>query len=596
MESSVDSDILSSSKKKNLNSDENWGLVEESEYFANKVKLFRQDQLNADEFRRFRLQNGAYGSRLNSEFSMIRIKVPGGDISPEQMEKIANLSESFSIGSAHVSTRQNIQLHWVQLEDVSEVVRGLAEGGLTSREACGNTIRNVMCSHFAGVCSSEPFDTTIYAKAIAKFFLRNPICQNLPRKFKFNFACCSEHGFVRIADVGLVPTIQDGIRGFRIYLGGGLGAASFIGHLLEEFTPESRLLSTSMSTIRVYDRLGNRENLARNRMRYLVNEMGWKKFQALVLKERAIVEATTSIPTKNIFENILKTDNISHSALSSKKTLPLINSDNVQTAYERWLNTNVIAQKQSGYYSAYITLGAGDITSNQLRVLAECIREFSEEQKARTTPQQNFFIRYIKSDSVPKFFTKLSGIGLGNPGANTIVSPVGCSGTTSCNLAITNSHRLAKEIQSKFLELNFDMDNDLHTSTIKISGCPNSCGQHEVATIGFYGGATRLGNSMAPIYTMLFAGSTGETGELGKIVMRVPAKRVIDVVLKIIECYKEEKNGNETLHDWVHKISIGQGNGKTKTLEDIKKILAPVIKLPSFSENPDSVQRLWHRF
>jgi sulfite reductase (ferredoxin) len=588
LESSVDSDILSSSKKKNLNSDENWGLVEESEYFANKVKLFRQDQLNADEFRRFRLQNGAYGSRLNSEFSMIRIKVPGGDISPEQMEKIANLSESFSIGSAHVSTRQNIQLHWVQLEDVSEVVRGLAEGGLTSREACGNTIRNVMCSHFAGVCSSEPFDTTIYAKAIAKFFLRNPICQNLPRKFKFNFACCSEHGFVRIADVGLVPTIQDGIRGFRIYLGGGLGAASFIGHLLEEFTPESRLLSTSMSTIRVYDRLGNRENLARNRMRYLVNEMGWKKFQALVLKERAIVEATTSIPTKNIFENILKTDNISHSALSSKKTLPLLNSDNVQTAYERWLNTNVIAQKQSGYYSAYITLGAGDITSNQLRVLAECIREFSEEQKARTTPQQNFFIRYIKSDSVPKFFTKLSGIGLGNPGANTIVSPVGCSGTTSCNLAITNSHRLAKEIQSKFLELNFDMDNDLHTSTIKISGCPNSCGQHEVATIGFYGGATRLGNSMAPIYTMLFAGSTGETGELGKIVMRVPAKRVIDVVLKIIECYKEEKNGNETLHDWVHKISIGQGNGKTKTLEDIKKILAPVIKLPSFSENPDS--------
>ena len=571
-----------------MNSDENWGLVEESEYFANKVKLFRQDQLNADEFRRFRLQNGAYGSRLNSEFSMIRIKVPGGDISPEQMEKIANLSESFSIGSAHVSTRQNIQLHWVQLEDVSEVVRGLAEGGLTSREACGNTIRNVMCSHFAGVCSSEPFDTTIYAKAIAKFFLRNPICQNLPRKFKFNFACCSEHGFVRIADVGLVPTIQDGIRGFRIYLGGGLGAASFIGHLLEEFTPESRLLSTSMSTIRVYDRLGNRENLARNRMRYLVNEMGWKKFQALLLKERAIVEATTSIPTKNIFENILKTDNNSHSTLSSKKTLPLINSDNVQTAYERWLNTNVIAQKQSGYYSAYITLGAGDITSNQLRVLAECIREFSEEQKARTTPQQNFFIRYIKSDSVPKLFTKLSGIGLGNPGANTIVSPVGCSGTTSCNLAITNSHRLAKEIQSKFLELNFDMDNDLHTSTIKISGCPNSCGQHEVATIGFYGGATRLGNSMAPIYTMLFAGSTGETGELGKIVMRVPAKRVIDVVLKIIECYKEEKNGNETLHDWVHKISIGQGNGKTKTLEDIKKILAPVIKLPSFSENPDS--------
>ena len=407
LESSVDSDILSSSKKNDLNF-ENWGLIEESEYFANKVKLFRQDQLNADEFRRFRLQNGAYGSRLNSDFSMIRIKVPGGDITPEQMEKIANLAESFSIGSAHVSTRQNIQLHWVQLEDVSEVVRGLAEGGLTSREACGNTIRNVMCSHFAGVCSNEPFDTTIYAKAVAKFFLRNPMCQNLPRKFKFNFACCSEHGLVRIADVGLVPAIQDGIRGFRIYLGGGLGAASFIGHLLEEFTPESRLLSTCMSTIRVYDRLGNRENPARNRMRYLVNEMGWIKFQALLLKERDIVEATTSIPTKNVFESTLKIENNGNSlsSLSGNKntttTLPLINSENVQTAYERWLNTNVIAQKQSGYYGVSITLGAGDITSNQLRVLAESIREFSDERKARTTPQQNFFIRYIKSESIPK--------------------------------------------------------------------------------------------------------------------------------------------------------------------------------------------------
>ena len=587
---SVDSDVLSSSKKKHLNSDENWGLVEESEYFANKVKLYRQDKLNADEFRRFRLQNGAYGSRLNSEFSMIRIKVPGGDISPEQMEKIANLAESFSIGSAHVSTRQNIQLHWVQLEDVSEVVRGLAEGGLTSREACGNTIRNVMCSHFAGVCSNEPFDVTIHAKAIAKFFLRNPLCQNLPRKFKFNFACCSEHGLVRIADVGLVPTIRDGVRGFRIYLGGGLGAASFIGHLLEEFTPESRLLSTCVSTIRLYDRLGNRENLARNRMRYLVNEMGWEKFQSLLLKERVIVEATTSIPTKNSFDNVLNIGNndIAISPISSKKTLPLINSGNEQTPYNRWLNTNVVAQKQSGYYGVYITLGAGDITSNQLRVLAECTREFSLEQKARTTPQQNFFIRYIKSASIPKIFTKLSSVGLGNPGANTLVSAVGCSGTTSCNLAITNSHRLAKEIQSKFLELNFDMDHDFNTSAIKISGCPNSCGQHEVATIGFYGGASRIGNSMAPIYTMLFAGSTGETGELGKTVMRVPAKRVIDVVLKIIECYKEEKNGNEKLHDWIYKISVGHGNGQIKTLEDIKKILVPVAKLPSLDENPDS--------
>src|SRR4029078_10309329 len=289
-----------------------WGKKEETDNFAQKVKLYRRHSLSDDDFRRFRLQHGAYGSRLQMGYSMIRIKIPSGEITPDQLEKIAGLSEAFSIGSAHVSTRQNIQLHWVQLEDVSEVFRGLAEVGLTSREACGNTIRNVMCSHFAGVCPNEPFDTTPYAKAIARFFLRNPICQNLPRKFKFNFSCCPEHGYVTTADVVLVPTVRDGVRGFRVYLGGGLGAASFIGHLLEEFTPDSRLLSTSIATIRLYDLLGNRENLARNRMRYLVSEIGWEKFQGLLLKERILVEATISIPTRKSYDGFLNTGDLNN--------------------------------------------------------------------------------------------------------------------------------------------------------------------------------------------------------------------------------------------------------------------------------------------
>src|SRR5689334_2658590 len=267
-----------------------WGKKEETDNFAQKVKLYRRHSLSDDDFRRFRLQHGAYGSRLHMNYSMVRIKIPSGEITPEQLDKIASLSEAFSIGSAHVSTRQNIQLHWVQLEDVSEVMRGLVEAGLTTREACGNTVRNVMCSHFAGVCPDEAFDATPYAKAIARFFIRNPMCQNLPRKFKINFACCSEHGLVRIADIGLIPAINDDVIGFKVYLGGGLGAASFLGHPLEEFTPASKLLQTSMAIIRLFDRHGNRENMARNRMRYLVHEMGWDKFKKMVIKERSIVE------------------------------------------------------------------------------------------------------------------------------------------------------------------------------------------------------------------------------------------------------------------------------------------------------------------
>ena len=567
-----------------------WGKEEETELFAQKVKLYRQGKLSDDDFRRFRLQAGTYSSRLQMNFSMIRIKIPSGEITPEQLEKIASLSEAFSIGSAHVSTRQNIQLHWVQLEDVSEVMRGLVEVGLTTREACGNTVRNVMCSHFAGVCSDEAFDATPYAKAIARFFIRNPMCQNLPRKFKINFACCNKHGLVRVADIGLVPAIKDNVKGFKIYLGGGLGAASFIGHPLEDFTPEDRVLSTCMATIRLFDRHGNRENMARNRMRYLVHEMGWEKFQKMALKERSIVEMTTSLSTAKLFN--IREEEARHLSKSMNMTskLPMLNEQVIHQenpAYKRWLHTNVVSQKQEGYFTVFVTLGAGDITANQLRVLARSIGEFSAESVARNTPQQNFAIRYVKDSDLADFYNRLASIGLANPGALTIASAVGCSGTTSCNLAITNSHRLAKEVQRKLLELEFDTDDSLRDSTIKISGCPNSCGQHEIATIGFFGGASRIGSAMAPTYTMLFGGSDGEYGELGKAVMRVPAKRVIDTIRKIIDVYKQERNNNETLNQWINKIVLGEGKGRIKDIENIKAILLPVTQLAPIEQDPE---------
>ena len=571
-----------------------WGREEETEVFAKKVKLFRQGKISEDDFRRFRLQHGAYGSRLHMEYSMVRIKVPGGEITPDQIEKIASLSEAFSIGSAHVSTRQNIQLHWVQLEDVSEVMRGLVETGLTTREACGNTIRNVMCSHFAGVCPNENFDATPYSMAIAKFFLRNPICQNLPRKFKINFACCDQHGLVRVADIGLVPAtrLENGIttRGFKIYLGGGLGAASFIGHLLEDFTSEDRVLATCMATVRLFDRHGNRENMARNRMRYLVHEMGWEKFQKMALKERSIVEMTTSYSSGQQYDVKSQEDTRQLPKAPRMTKLPVLNDQVTKDspAFERWLHTNVVPQKQDGYFTVFITLGAGDITASQLRVLASAIRDYSAESVARNTPQQNFAVRYVRGTELRDFYEKLASAGLANPGALTIASAVGCSGTTSCNLAITNSHRLAKEVQRKFLELGLDTDDSLRDATIKISGCPNSCGQHEIATIGFFGGATRVNNSMTPTYTMLFGGSAGEQGELAKAAMRVPAKRVIDTVLKVIELYKQQRTGNESLHQWVVNVTKGQGPAGIKNLEGLKAALAQVIQLPTPDQDPEA--------
>jgi sulfite reductase (ferredoxin) len=258
------------------------------------------------------------------------------------------------------------------------------------------------------------------------------------------------------------------------------------------------------------------------------------------------------------------------------------------TSYRKWAHTNVLPQRQDQYNVVFVTLGAGDITSNQLRGLAEVIRNFSEEQSARNTPNQNFAVRFVSTENLPRFYAGLSRIGLANPGALTLASAVGCSGTTSCNLAITNSHRLAKEVQLKLLQLGLDSDDSLRDSTIKISGCPNSCGQHEIATIGFYGGASRIGGTMAPTYTMLLGGSSGENGELGRTIMRIPAKRVIEVILKIIEIYKEEHDKNESLDNWISKIVNGAGLGKVTNLDDLKSALSEVANLVSIVEDPDA--------
>ena len=562
----------------------NWARIEEADNFAETVKLYRQGKYDEDSFRRFRLQHGAYGTRMTGDYAMVRIKLPAGEIYPQHLETISQLSEQYSIGSAHFSTRENIQLHWVILEDVSEILRSLAEVGLTSREACGNTVRNVMCSPLSGVCCDEKFDATPYALATAKFFLRNPMAQNLPRKFKFNFTCCEKHGMVRIVDVGLIPQTREVDselqRGFKIFLGGGLGNKSYIGHQLEEFTPEEDLLYTSMAVMRIFDRLGDRKNLARNRMRYLVNDMGWDKFQNLVLKERAIVRATQSVITKL---------GVDHTANEIKRPIRIAEEipEAVPGGYARWLKTNTIKQKQSDYRSVFITLEAGDITANQLNSLAEVIRKFSSEGKARAGFVQNVALRYVHEDDLPRLYSALLEVGLAKSGALTMTAPIGCSGTTSCNLALTNSHRLAKEIQRKFLELKLDEDEDLADSSIKISGCPNSCGQHGIATIGFFGGGARVGKDMYPNYQMSLGGRSDGDSMLGQTCLRVPAKRVIPVILKIVEIFKQHKKDTDTLKSWMHRVVSQNEDSEIKSVNDIKNILEPLVVPPTKEEDPD---------
>ena len=569
----------SASKKPKID----WSRREEADNFAQTVKLYRQGKIDHDNFRRFRLQHGAYGTRMTDDYAMVRIKIPAGQIYPYQLEKIAQLSEMYSIGSAHVSTRENVQLHWVVLEDVSEIMHGLADVGLTSREACGNTVRNVMCSPLSGVCNDERFDATPYAIATARFLLRNPLNQSLPRKFKFNFSCCEKHGMTRIVDVGLIPQIREldgkNQRGFKIFLGGGLGNKSFVGHQLEDFTLEEDLLYTSIAVLQIFDRMGNRKNMARNRMRYLVDEMGWDKFKNLVLKQRTIVRATQSVIVRL---------NINQKQNEIKKPIS-VSSENgsVPDGYARWLKTTTYKQKQEEYSAVFITLESGDITANQLRAMAEITKDFSAEGFARNGFSQDIILRYVHESELPKLYSRLLEAGLANSGSLTMASPVGCSGTSSCNLALTNSHRLAKEIQRKFLELKLDEDNDLRDATIKISGCPNSCGQHEIATIGFFGGGARVGKDMYPNYSMSLGGRFDDKSMLGVICMRVPVKRTIPVILKIIELFKKNKQPNDTLSAWIDRIVHGNESSKIKSVSDMKKVLSPLVIPPSKDVDPD---------
>jgi len=569
----------SASKKPKID----WSRREEADNFAQTVKLYRQGKIDHDNFRRFRLQHGAYGTRMTDDYAMVRIKIPAGQIYPYQLEKIAQLSEMYSIGSAHVSTRENVQLHWVVLEDVSEIMHGLADVGLTSREACGNTVRNVMCSPLSGVCNDEQFDATPYAIGTARFLLRNPLNQSLPRKFKFNFSCCEKHGMTRITDVGLIPQIREldgkNQRGFKIFLGGGLGNKSFVGHQLEDFTSDEDLLYTSIAVLQIFDRMGNRKNMARNRMRYLVDEMGWDKFKNLVLKQRTIVRATQSVIVRL---------NINQKQNEIKRPIS-VSSENgsVSDGYARWLKTTTYKQKQEEYSAVFITLESGDITASQLRAMAEITKDFSAEGFARNGFSQDIILRYVHESELPNLYSRLLEAGLANSGSLTMASPVGCSGTSSCNLALTNSHRLAKEIQRKFLELKLDEDDDLRDATIKISGCPNSCGQHEIATIGFFGGGARVGNDMYPNYSMSLGGRFDDKSMLGVMCMRVPVKRTIPVILKIIELFKKNKQSSDTLSAWIDRIVHGNELSEIKSVKDMKKVLSPLVIPPSKDDDPD---------
>lgn len=551
-----------------------WASEEEIDTFDQFVRRFWNGEISPDEFKRFRLQNGIYGQRQEGE-QMFRIKIPWGGLSSAQLELLAELAAKTPNGVAHVTTRQNIQLHFIKLEQVTGLMRSLASVGLTTREACGNTVRNVTVGHCTGVCPRELFDVTPYAETIARFLLRNPMNQNLPRKFKIAFSGCPDDlGLSPIQDVGARAALRSAgeseERGFQLYVGGGLGPMPRLAELLEEFTPEERLLPTVAAIVRVFDRLGNRDDRHKARMKFVLNKLGIEAFRTLVFQERTGLESTMvgQFPPLVVWEQVP----LHHASPDSTGT-PVEPND---PAYRRWRTTNVLQQKQAGYTMVYIRLELGDITSAQLRILAFAAREFGDGT-VRSTNQQNFALRWIPSGRLSALHRVLSAVGLAAPSAERLADVTACPGADTCQLGITSSRGLAAALGAL-------CDDELKGLAdeagirIKISACPNSCGQHHLADIGLYGGAKKFHGRQVPTYEML-VGARFTPGEASyaKPVARIPAKNVPGAVEAVLQLYKKERQDGESFNNFLNRWG----------LESVKTVLAPFTELPPASEASD---------
>ena len=545
---------------------------EEIDTFDEFVQRFWAKQISEQEFQRFRLQHGVYGQRQEG-VQMVRVKIPWGGLSAEQLEALADLAQRTPRRVGHVTTRQNVQFHFVQLAEATEFLGHLEKVGLTTREACGNTVRNVTAGACSGVCPEEVFDVTPYAEAVARFLLRNPINQNLPRKFKIAFSGCpDDEGITAIHDIGgrAVLHQENGTshRGFRLAVGGGLGPVPYHAQILEEFTPADELLVTVAAIVRVFDRFGNRENRSRARMKFVLQESGLEKFRQLVFKERTGLKSTMG----GKFPPIV----VREEGPPDSRSAPVAVADLQDPAFESWRRSNVRPQKQPGYVMVTVRLELGDFTPLQARLLAFCTREFGDGS-VRTTNQQNFLLRWIPEDAVVGVYRLLRRADLARSGADRLVDVTACPGADTCQLGITSSRGLALAISRMVEEKHPDLAGEVG-GRIKISGCPNSCGQHHVATIGFYGGSRKFGGRQAPTYQMLLAGVWGDgSAQFGLPTLRIPAKNIPNAIDKLLGIYKANRANGETLFPFLARFGPKQLAGS----------LAEFTDLQSYEEAPD---------
>jgi sulfite reductase (ferredoxin) len=529
-------------------------------------------EVDEDAFRIFRLNNGIYGQRQGGHNQMVRVKIPYGGLLPHQLDLLADLADQYSRGWGHITTRQNVQFHFVQLEKVPEIMRLLGGAGLTTREACGDTVRNVQGCHLAGACPYEAIDITPWAEAAFQHFVRNPLAQRLPRKFKINFSgCATDCGQAMFNDVGVIGTVrthEDGSveRGFRVFVAGGLGANPHPALALEEFTSREDLMPTVEAILRVFSNHGNRDNKLRARMKWLVDTMGWDELQQRILKERRLLLASSSWPG-GIPDEVAKAGDSPAGLADGVVPTPMGHGTPVQIggtkSYESWDAANVVRGAAKGTVSAIAYARLGDVTNGQFRALANIQRDFGLE--VRLTNRQNIAFRGLTEEQLPELHRRLEAIGMAEPGAELVRDVVACPGADTCNLAVTQSRGLGAAIGERLEEEGLGEVGGLR---INISGCTNSCGQHHTSDIGFFGAERRANGRPAPGYQMLLGGYVGqEKIHFGEKALRLPAKNAPEAAVRVVRRFSEERQAGESFRQWMDRA--GGAKALAATLKEL---------------------------
>ena len=555
----------------------------EIQRFEREIALLEQGARDPDDFKRFRLENGVYGIRGTTDRHMIRIKIRYGNLNALQLECLADIAEKYAPNKlAHVTTRQAVQMHEIKRTDVPTILRMLAKVGLTTREACGNTVRNVTTSHYAGISPKEVFDVTPYADLLSLYFLRHPVCQNLPRKFKIAFEGCQEEDYAKVGihDLGFIAVkkVIDGkeVKGFKTCVGGGLGTTPFPAQLLEEFTPLEAYLPTTEAVIRLFDRNGERKDKNRARIKYLVAKWGIETFRQEFLVERRAVIATGS--GREEFWK-LRFDGERPPVF---KTPAPTQAPGVLPGFEDWLKSNTFEQKQKGFHAVNVRCPLGDINPDQMRKLAKISRAFCGG-RLRTTILQNLLLLWAPKESLKALYSQLEPLSLAMKGAEEITDITRCPGADTCQIAITHSKGLAFEMGKLFAN-GLGSDPAFKDITVKISGCTNSCGQHHVANIGFHGASKVVDGRAVPHYQLLVGGYTAKDGVavFGKRIAQIPAARTPEATRAVLEAFKKEKGASENFLDWAGRIGS----------EKLKSLVAPFTEIPSFEKDPKMYEDL----